>query len=261
MADDPAHNGPGTGVQYGQGPVNAFISIHPEPATLRIATGADTTYVDSLQKRFAAAVGFLPKIAIQNYIDAGCVHLAVENDDPAGYILSKRRLVWQPQLRSITQACVAMDAQRRHHGLALLEKISAEARADGVVALQACCAVGLESNEFWAAAGFRPIVHMTPSNVRGREVICWRKPLVKKLPLWFAFPPARAGWRAATPKSVRDTQRDAAALAEARRYITTGAKAQAREARPQDRTGKTARTRLREVRTGPELQNGPGLET
>ncbi|HUD74985.1 MAG TPA: GNAT family N-acetyltransferase [Terracidiphilus sp.] len=197
---------------------------------LRIATAHDIRFIDSLQKKFARAVGFLPKIAIEHYTEQGSIRLALENDDPAGYILSKPHLIWQPAMRSITQAAVAMDAQRRHHGLALLKQIEAESRAAGLIAIQACCAVGLESNEFWHAAGFRPIVHMTPSNARGREVICWRLPLTKKLPLWFIEPPARAGWRAAKPQSVRDPNRCMDATNIARRYTTTSRKAQDREA-------------------------------
>jgi N-acetylglutamate synthase-like GNAT family acetyltransferase len=196
---------------------------------LRTATVSDLTFIDSLQKKFARAVGFLPKIALENYTGRGHIRLAIENGDPAGYILSKPHLAWRPEMRSITQACVAMDAQRRHHGLALLKQIEAESRAAGLIAIQACCAVGLESNEFWAAAGFRPIVHMTPSNARDREVICWRLPLVKKLPLWFIDMPRRAGWRAAKPNSTRDVNRCTDATNLARRFITTSPKAQARE--------------------------------
>ena len=88
------------------------------------------------------------------------MRIAEENDDAAGYILSRPKLRWQPAMRSITQAAVAMDAQRRHHGLALLARIEQESRSAGLLAIQACCAVGLDSNDFWRAAGFLPIVHM-----------------------------------------------------------------------------------------------------
>jgi N-acetylglutamate synthase-like GNAT family acetyltransferase len=205
LQDDAARDGP------------VFV---PEPDQIRTATAADLKFVDSLQKKFANCVGFLPKIAIENLLNAGHIRLAMENDDGAGYILSRPRLVWQPRMRSITQACVAMDAQRRHHGLALLETISAEATADGLLALQACCAVGLESNSFWQAAGFIPIVHMVPENVRGREIICWRKPLTSVVPAWFAMPPKFAGHRAAKPNLTRDPNRSTDAISDAQRFIT-----------------------------------------
>lgn len=192
----------------------------PEPGQIRTAISTDIRFIDHLQRKFANCVGFLPKVAIENLTAEGHIRLAMENDDGAGYILSRPRLRWQPKMRSITQACVAMDAQRRHHGLGLLSQIESEARASGLEALQACCAVGLESNEFWRAAGFLPIVHMRPSNVRGREIICWRKPLTARLPVWFAMPPKLAGHHAARPTTTRDSNRSTDAIAIAQEFIT-----------------------------------------
>jgi hypothetical protein len=103
-----------------------------------------------------------------------------------------------------------MDAQRRHHGLAILKTIEDEARSQHMLALQACCAVGLDSNEFWRAAGFQAIVHMTPATKSGREIICWRKALTSCVPTWFAFPPLKSGHRALPTQSVRDVHRQAA---------------------------------------------------
>lgn len=147
------------------------------------------------------------------------MRIAEQNDDAAGYILSRTRLRWQPKMRSITQAAVAMDAQRRHHGLALLTRIEEEARSAGLLAIQACCAVGLDSNDFWRAAGFLPIVHMRPRNVRGREIICWRKPLTPLVPTWFAMPPKFAGYVGKAPTLTRDPNRSTDAVTIALKYV------------------------------------------
>jgi N-acetylglutamate synthase-like GNAT family acetyltransferase len=192
----------------------------PESDQIRQATLADLKFIDHLQRKFANCVGFLPKVAIETLTEQGHVKLAIQNGEGAGYILSRRRLKWQPHMRSITQACVAMDAQRRHHGLALLSVVEAEARAEGLSALQACCAVSLDSNNFWRAAGFIPIVHMRPANVRGREIICWRKPLIDRLPAWFAMPPKHAGHHAAIPNTTRDPNRSTDAQSIARLFLT-----------------------------------------
>ena len=184
----------------------------PRADQIRIATSDDLKFCDHLQRKFADCVGFLPRLAFEKYLADGHVNLALENDDAAGYILSKPQLQWQPLMRPIYQACIAMDAQRRHHGLALLQSIATQAKADGKLALQANCASGLEANEFWRAAGFKPIMIMTPENVRGREVICWRLPLQRSLPFWFAQPPARAGHLARKPKSIRVAGRDYSTL-------------------------------------------------
>jgi hypothetical protein len=171
-------------------------------------------------RKHGNAVGFLPRTAIETLIEQGSLRICHENDDSAGYIISRPFLKSQPRLRSITQAAVAMDAQRRHHGLALLAEIERESIERGLLALQACCAVGLDSNAFWAAAGFKPIVHMTPENMRGREVICWRKALTTTVPSWFAHPPQYAGWNGARVKSKRNTERNPDALSFAQRFLT-----------------------------------------
>ncbi|MBV8069890.1 MAG: hypothetical protein JO270_08305 [Acidobacteriaceae bacterium] len=187
----------------------------PEPNQITVATEHDLCFVDSLQKRFANALGFLPHEALERLTEMGVVYLAKENNDPAGFVVSRRHLGWQPLMRSITQTAVCMDAQRRHHGLAIVDRIEREARADGILALQACCAVGLDSNEFWKAAGFIPICHMTPENVRAREIICWRKPLTTTVPIWFAHPPKYAGLHGAKPKSIRNPYRSMEAFNDA----------------------------------------------
>jgi undecaprenyl pyrophosphate synthase len=113
-----------------------------------------------------------------------------------------------------------MDAQRRHHGLALLLKIEEEARQRGQVAIQANCAIGVEANEFWAAAGFKPIAHLTPQTKSQREIICWRKPLTRKLPAWFTVLPAKAGGRSLAVNSTRNINRASKELDFAAKFAT-----------------------------------------
>ncbi len=214
---DPRH-------RYTRDPLREQDSLPPnvqgaQSAPIRIATAADLKFVDDLQKRFANCLGFLPRVALENLVSQGAMRIAEENDDAAGYILSRPHLRWQPRMRSITQAAVAMDAQRRHHGLALLARIEHESRSAGLLAIQACCAVGLDSNDFWRAAGFLPIVHMRPKNVRGREIICWRKSLTALPPVWFAQPPKYAGYVGAKPQLTRDPNRSTDAVTIAQRYI------------------------------------------
>jgi N-acetylglutamate synthase-like GNAT family acetyltransferase len=149
----------------------------------------------------------------------GNVTLTRENGDAAGYLLVRPVLSWQPGLCSIIQAAVCMDAQRRHHGLALLLQIESEARARGQVALQANCAIGVEANEFWQAAGFKPIAHLTPPTKSGRHIICWRRPLKRSLPSWFTALPSRAGHRSRNAVSEREVGRSAKSQTFAERYV------------------------------------------
>lgn len=183
------------------------------------AAPADLKFVDSLQRKFGRSLGFLPTAALEENIRRGNVTLTCENGDEAGYLMVRPKLSWRPELASIVQAAVCMDAQRRHHGLALLLTIEAEARARGQVGLQANCAIGVEANEFWQAAGFKPIAHLTPNTKSGRHVICWRKPLVRALPAWFTELPQRAGHRAAVVVSERETNRPAKVQRFAERFL------------------------------------------
>jgi N-acetylglutamate synthase-like GNAT family acetyltransferase len=179
----------------------------PLPPILAVATPADLKFVDWLQHKFSRSLGFLPNAALEVNLAKGNVTLARENEDNAGYLLVRPVLSWQPKLASIVQAAVCMDAQRRHLGLALLLKIEEEARARGQLGLQANCAIGVDANEFWAAAGFKPIAHMTPATKSGREIICWRKPLQRALPSWFTDLPAKAGGRSLAVNSTRNLNR------------------------------------------------------
>ena len=194
--------------------------FEPESDQIRLANPADLLFVESVRKKLGHALGFLPLEAIEKSIEGGHVRICNENGDSAGYILSRPHLAWQPKLRSITHAAVCMDAQRRHHGLALLKTIEAEAVADGLLAIQACCAVGLESNDFWKAAGFLPIAHLTPDTKSGREIICWRKPLSTVMPVWFAMLPERSGHRARPTVHTRDIHRLAAHGTTAEKFLT-----------------------------------------
>lgn len=172
---------------------------------IRTATLADLPFIDDLQKKHAKAVAFRPKIALQNYAEAGRITLALENDDPAGYILANARLRYQDQICPIFQAAVAMDAQRRHHGLALLATVATTAKSAGSLALQANCREELEANDFWKAAGFEPIARIFHFAQRNRWLITWRLQLTTKRPPWFNTPPAFAGSRNARTREIPPT--------------------------------------------------------
>jgi len=197
-----------------------LIVSTPTVGVLSRATVADLKFIDSLQKKFGRSLGFLPTAALEKNLEDGNVDLCLENGDPAGYLLCRPRLSWQPLLGSIVQAAVCMDAQRRHHGLALLLKVEERGRAAGQLALQANCAVGVEANEFWAAAGFKPIAHLTPATVSQREIICWRKPLQRALPRWFLDLPKAAGGRGLKVNSTRNLNRSSKDLDFAAKFAT-----------------------------------------
>lgn len=178
----------------------------PELCTIRVATLNDLRFVRDLQARNSNLVGFLPSLALLRYVTAGHVLLAALDRQPVAYLLGRPALAWQPLLRSITQICVAETCRRSGIARLLIARTITDAIGQSQAGIQACCRQDLEANAFWASEGFVKICYMAPQNARNCDVICWRKPLIKKLPLWFAAPPKRAGHRASKP-IIRDRQR------------------------------------------------------
>jgi N-acetylglutamate synthase-like GNAT family acetyltransferase len=163
----------------------------------------DFSYVEALARKFEFAVGFLPREAIRERLARDEVLLARENDEPAGYLLGARCLGNAKHVRPIFQACVQMDAQRRHHGLALLDQLTKEARLAGQAMIQCFCRQNLEANEFWRAAGFVPVALRDVGAVRGHPCILWRKPLVIMTPETLSFVPPNPNHQTGGGRSVR----------------------------------------------------------
>jgi hypothetical protein len=168
----------------------------PTTTTIRTATTADSLFVRSLQKRFSNQLGFLPNAAVDECIDGGCVRLATENDDPCGYVLSRRRLKCAPHVAPIVQAAVCLDARRRHHGLTLIESVCQDAWVDGKTIVQCWCRADLDAVDFWDAAGFDLVAERDPRSARGKPLLLFRRALPGCDPASLSVLPRRSGWKA-----------------------------------------------------------------
>lgn len=146
----------------------------------------DLAYEIDLAKRFTDQVGFLSVEALAHYAAIGGVYRARENDEPAGFLVFTPSVKTTPRLAQIFQAAVQMDAQRRHHGLALVAQAELDARTARAWAIQCWCAADLESNEFWRAAGFTHCSTRLGGSRRGRRHFLWRKAILLRLD---AIPP------------------------------------------------------------------------
>lgn len=146
-----------------------------------------------LQKKFSNQLGFLPSKALDFYIESKNVGIALENDAPCGYVLGRPAFRYNPLMRPITQAAVYMDAQRRHHGLALVEGVCRRAHAAKQLVVQASCAADIEAIDFWLTANFMPIGTHTLDNRRKREIIVFRRCLTTSVPVWFWNKPLHHG--------------------------------------------------------------------
>ena len=144
---------------------------------IRLASIKDLMYVVGLQNKFSNQLGFLPRQALEEHLKAGFVTMALENSEPAGYILVRNRVNSARWCRPITQIAVQMDAQRRHIGLRLLNDLEKVSRSDLMEGLQCWVRDGLEAVEFFESAGFELIGSRDPQSARQRRLLCFRRSL------------------------------------------------------------------------------------
>lgn len=162
---------------------------------IRVAKAADLRFVVALQRRFTNELGFLPAVALAEWIARGHVHLVEENGDPAGYVVSRPRVNSARWCRPLTQVAVSMDAQRRHLGLALVDHVAERARTELLEAMQCWVAADIEAVDFFQAANFSTVAIRRPLNARQRPLILMRRSLQQFEPADFHKPPAVAGCR------------------------------------------------------------------
>lgn len=161
--------------------------------TIKLATPNDLKYITDLQKKFSNQLGFLTSAALMWHLENKTCGLAIENGEPAGYVLGRESYKYNRLIRPITQAAVQFDAQRRQHGMNLVNRVIERARHAGQLAVQAKCAADIEANDFWCALGFHAIHVITPTNARERTIIVWRKPTTDQIPTWFGDAPPVTG--------------------------------------------------------------------
>jgi GNAT superfamily N-acetyltransferase len=132
----------------------------------------DVLFLDHLQKKYAHQVGFLPMQALEANIERGNVSLALENDEPAAYLLGKGNYLRDPHFGILYQTAVSYDARRRLLGTALvqhyIDNMEPSARLIGL-----WCAQDIDANEFWNACGFEAIAARHGSRRKGRIHIFW----------------------------------------------------------------------------------------
>ena len=183
---------------FPQGPPSDKPAAIFFPTTLTIAQESDLKYVIALQKKHTGELGFLPAGALSAYVQMSQLLIAHENDEPCGYVVGRKQLRYDPRIAPITQACIQFDAQRRHHGFALVCRVCTDAILRHQELVQCWCAADIEANSFWEAAGFTEICEEERGNTRKRKLKLWRKPLKGSLLPWMREPPPRAGHKAKT---------------------------------------------------------------
>lgn len=139
-----------------------------------MATAADLSFVLDLARKHAEQVGFIPAQGMANYVDRHAIDLAMENQDPAGYLLAKHKCPDLPGVTQIHQAAVCYDARRRAIGLELVKSTRRRSAAAGNGLMQLWCRGDLEANAFWLAAGFTPTGLRAGGTARNVPHVLWR---------------------------------------------------------------------------------------
>lgn len=178
--------------------------IQPAATSIILAKPTHKKVVFELQRKFSNQLGFLPSKALDFYIESRNTGIAIENGEPCGYVLGRPAFRYNPLMRPITQAAVFMDAQRRHHGLALIEAICRRAHAAKQLVVQASCAIDIEAVDFWMAAGFMPIGQHKLDNKRKREILVLRRALTMNVPAWFHTMPLHHGHKGRKDRTPTD---------------------------------------------------------
>lgn len=156
---------------------------HAQPAHCSAATNVwlavpgDLPMIVDLQRKFSDALGFIPRAGVEQIIRSRSAIIATQNGQPAGALLYKPLLKHDPRACPILQAAVYRDAQRRHHGLSLVEHLAQTATRNGSHFLQCWARDDLPDLDFWTAAGFHRITTRPGGSRRDRPVILFRRPL------------------------------------------------------------------------------------
>lgn len=140
--------------------------------TAILGAHGDLMFVDHLQKKYSHQLGFLPRQALEAKIVRGEVSLALENDEPAAYLLGNGKYLGDPHFGIIYQAAVSYDARRRLLGTALVQHFI-DHMEPMVRLIGLWCAQDIEANEFWNSCGFEAIAARHGSRRRGRVHIFW----------------------------------------------------------------------------------------
>src|SRR5258707_13451380 len=92
------------------------------PFEVRLATAADLTFIDHLQKRHGDQVGFLATDTLRANLRKGNVWIGFENGHPGGYVVGKPWYRGKETDGIVFHACVRFVDQPRQLGCVLAER-------------------------------------------------------------------------------------------------------------------------------------------
>ena len=146
-----------------------------EPATtISVLTNADLDAVDELMKRYATTLGFLPRAALEDYLQKeGVLGAKAQDGRLVGYLMYAAN---RDRFR-IAQLCVS--EVRRGQGVArkLLAALKASAGTQKVITLR--CRNDFLAQGMWPKLGFVPIDESPGRSKEGYPLTLWRLQLAR----------------------------------------------------------------------------------
>ncbi len=142
---------------------------------ITIARSSDLSFVMHLQRTWSNQVGFLPKPALERYIDNRAILLVHENDQPAGY------LSWQltrKGLLRLMQIAVHPDLLRDRLGSDVMTYIETAAKKGHCSTVRFQTRIDLDANLFCNTLSYRPTAIFQHPTARKRPLIEWTKCLI-----------------------------------------------------------------------------------
>ena len=141
---------------------------------MSVLTIADLEAVDELMKRYGSTLGFLPRAALEDYLQKECVLGSKTQDGRlVGYLMYAAN---RDRFR-IAQLCVS--EARRGHGIArkLLHALKVSATTQKVITLR--CRNDFLAHGMWPKLGFVPISESPGRSKEGHLLTLWRLQLAR----------------------------------------------------------------------------------
>jgi GNAT superfamily N-acetyltransferase len=167
-----------------------------EPPTIRPATAADFNFVDALQHKWKANIGWLHTSALQAYIHRGCVTLCHSNGWEAAYVIHAPT---PAGICRVAQIAVHPDLLRTTLGSQLMRAAETYARAHDQTTIRLKSRTDLPANLFWPELGYTRTATTAPLGPKKLPRHEWTKSLLDPPPPEPIKPPVQSP-RPPTPR-------------------------------------------------------------
>ena len=138
-------------------------------AKISVLTIADLDAVDELMKRYSSTLGFLPRAALEDYLQKACVLGAKDRDGRlVGYLMYAAN---RDRFR-IAHLCVSEASRGQGVARRLLEALKSSATTQKIITLR--CRNDFSMNGMWPKLGFVPTGESPGRSKEGHLLTLWR---------------------------------------------------------------------------------------